>query len=50
MDVLTAFFILTWYEASTPWWVAFWVILSLKVGMTLVDVYHDEIAKFLGEE
>lgn len=50
MDVLTAFFILTWYEASAPWWVVFWVILSLKVGMTLVDMYHDEIAKFLGEE
>ena len=50
MSILTAFFILTWYEASAPWWVAFWVVLGFKSGWFLMDEFEPEIKKFLGEK
>ena len=40
------FFILVWYEASAPWWVAFTVILGSKIGYWLVNNYGNEIASF----
>lgn len=45
MATLTAFFILMWYEASAPWWIAFSVILALKVGYFIVTEFEEEIKK-----
>lgn len=45
MSTLTAFFILMWYQASAPWWIAFSVILALKVGYFIVTEFEEEIKK-----
>ena len=50
MDVLTAFFILTGYEASTPWWVAFSVILAGKFGYWFVNKYEKDMVSLFGFE
>ena len=40
------FFILTWYQASAPWWVAFCVIAGGKFGYWFVHKYEKEIISF----
>ena len=50
MATLMTFFILTWYEASAPWWVAFWLLLALRFGDWFVTKYDKQLSKYFGLE
>ena len=45
MLILTAFFILKWYQASNAWWVAFWVVLAWKFGNWFIKNFGDDVAR-----